>query len=441
MHRIGPARLKFTKGALLSLSYDCGTEFAQEAIQIYFFDEPGGCWRMAKKVGQDLESRTITVEAGHFSDWIPGVGSSRWTRRERCVTWPLPRASIRTSGRWPSRGMTYQLQPAALHWRSPRSSSPMPCTRQYCLTSPRGFAGDVVHSDSVSHYKFAEGWNYKLSYAKSGQDLLEIQVQSRRVYKLSTLLSLVNSSGWFAAGYYVASSGNPFTLEVRIPEERAVVTCSVTITEYEYRPPGDKGTGYHYTPSNVCLYFGNGTKAQFNSTGQISSLTDAAGKNSLSFTWNSTSDPAPEIARIAHTDGRAIKFYYFDESSKRRIVTLVSSDATSNSKIRAGDQFIAKYTLSLTSSSGRLEKYEALQTAAFSDSDSLALNAGNQSSYFSVLQSLTYSYSISPGDWQLHSGTESRRRVHEVHLQDWDAWAGGTGPTRATRRPDPCMST
>jgi hypothetical protein len=97
------------------------------------------------------------------------------------------------------------------------------------------------------------------------------------------------------------------------------------------------------------------------------------------------------LQKITHSDGRSVKFYYYESGASRHMVILLSSDPDMEN-FAEGDQFLGFYTIGLESN--LLTKYQTCsdkQHAAETGGFSVDLEA-NQSQYFEIMQTVTYEH-------------------------------------------------
>jgi len=402
IYRFGPNRLKFLAPASLTIPYECPVDFEQEnLIQVLYYHEGTKSWRPTKKISQDLENKTITVEVEHFTDYTPGMGSYKVDESGTLSGLPIIASVDPYFG-----GLSMSRNDVSVSARGIglSVSSKFSSDLVYNIIlgddgSPTSDStGSPISTTANSHYRFAKGWNWQLPYVSPGEENFAITLPSGRKYNLPVDPGS-GASTWYGAGYYdctVITAGVHMHIDIRLPEEKAVIHYEVTMTEhYIDSPPGDGYYDYWWdtTADTVVLYFSDGKYATFDSSGKIATLSDPTNKNTLTYTW-SGSDPTYQLDRIAHTDGRAIKFYYYSISSKRVFVSMVSSDNTSNGILRAGDKFIGRYSLSSTTAANSwLDKYEALDSTAFAEDTSFTATKiqTSESTYFSALQEVAYS--------------------------------------------------
>jgi YD repeat-containing protein len=119
----------------------------------------------------------------------------------------------------------------------------------------------------------------------------------------------------------------------------------------------------------------------------------------------STAGPYPgytickgQIQMITHTDGRAVKFYYYQQTVNSIIYNvmaiLVSSDQTYSDFI-AGDKFVGYYMFDINN---RLASFnvptDPTPPHAINTTNFVTDLASNQATYFVVLQTVSYSYNL-----------------------------------------------
>ena len=247
-----------------------------------------------------------------------------------------------------------------------------------------------------------------------------------------------------------------------IPEIQATIVVNV------YR---SGSTPWDFTPQNdshFVIYLSDGKVCKFNSHGFLASITDPAGKNTITYSYvsdaiigtvassnsrkqfclASVSDynsvkvgdliaindeikvvfskdgtvngnpntistscnfdvaipPAGgvqytifkgQLQEITHTDGRAVKFYYYTSGANNMMTILLSSSVVMDNFV-SGDQFLGLYTIN---SSNQLTQYQtcsdwsvkqhATKTGGFTTD-----LAANQSTYFVPMQTLSYTYNL-----------------------------------------------
>ena len=100
-----------------------------------------------------------------------------------------------------------------------------------------------------------------------------------------------------------------------------------------------------------------------------------------------------QLQEITHRDGRAVKFYYYPISGSNTVMTiLLSQDPTMDNFVQ-GDEFLGFYTFNAQNQLISYQTCSDLQHASKTGGFAADLQA-NTSSYFGIMQTVTYAYTL-----------------------------------------------
>lgn len=341
----------------------------------------------------------------------------------------------------------------------------------------------TLPADQTNFYRICNGWSWKLPWALLGVlDAFKFSTGDGKIFDLLPVISDEAWGGTVASGLGTAGGtrnlGNHCWTEgyevTYGPENSSGISLvTVVIPEIKVTIVVDVqraiNTGYDdFTPvndSNFAVYLGDGKKLTFTSHGFISTISDMAGKNTLTFfyvtdalvgqvtasqsrkqfsiaasdyaavlpgdliiindeikvvfskdgTVNSapntistscnfdiaipTVSPFPyytilkgQLQKIVHTDGRAVKLYYWTSGSNTVMSILLSTDPTMDN-FMSGDEFLGFYTFNLINQMVSYQLCSDLQHATKTGGFTADLSA-NTSSYFGIMQTIFYFYNI-----------------------------------------------
>jgi len=398
VYRFGPEGTKFNKPANLTLPYEYYEGMAEDVVDIYYYNKEDKAWEILDKVAQDKENKTITVKIDHFSDYAAGTGSYK-------VDEGGTFSNISASGNIdPYTGtLTFTRSDLSISASglSLALSSSFSSDYAYAAVFPEatqigeGFDETVsveagtttVTKPNNNFYPLAKGWSWDLPYVEFVKDhnwlepgknknKLCVYTSRGRKYDFKSALQSSGKTKWLE-GYYIDWNGGHENLTIQLPESKMTIKVE----------GGREGFFKHFHVHKVHIYPGDGRKISFEDSGKIKAISDYSGKNTLSFTYN-----GDKISRVKHTDGRCVKFYYYTSGSNNIIATVLSSN-TDVTKFMAGDKFLNKYTIN---SGGWLTKFEALNTVLNTDTPGFTLTSANESTRFTVMQAVEYTYDLTP---------------------------------------------
>jgi RHS repeat-associated protein len=151
----------------------------------------------------------------------------------------------------------------------------------------------TLPADQTNFYRIANGWSWKLPYILLGTpNTFKFSLGDGRIFDLLATITQEawggtnGGTGWhsWTEGYevaYAAESSHISLVTIVIPEVQATIVVEV-----------QRSTGsvpYDFTPiwdaTNLAVYLSDGRVLRFNSHGFLASVTDMAGKNTLTYSY------------------------------------------------------------------------------------------------------------------------------------------------------------
>jgi hypothetical protein len=182
------------------------------------------------------------------------------------------------------------------------------------------------------------------------------------------------------------------TLNMRLffEEEKLTVDAEITRTLVDNEI-------VNYTISDVSMKTQGNKIIEFYNDGEtyagsVKKITHLPTGKTTTYYWNNDKT----LQKISHSDGKNIKFYYYEVAGKLKMVSLLSTSADM-STIAEDDRFIASYELDGNNKlSSNFKYYKRLKTAdVISYDDNFSLNASNELNYFTVQSGIRVDTSIS----------------------------------------------
>ena len=371
-----------------------------------------------------------------------------------------------------------------------KSDGPAGLTGSLGIAIPKSLM--TLPGDQTNFYRVCSGWSWKLPYIMCGiADSFKFSLGEGKIFDL---LACITDEAWGgtpgSANYgYPANGQSPngnngspgnhcwtegFEVTYAAENTSGISLVTIVIPEIQIAVQVDiqrsTSSGFDsFTPlndGNLKVFLADGRVVRFTANGFVSSITDPAGLNSLTFTYvtdalvgavSGTSntrkyvtlqaahyaaalpgdlimingeikvifakvgnnqvqvspnfdtyipDAAPypsytiykgQLQMIAHTDGRAAKFYYYNQTIQGTSLPVMSILLSSDQNIdhfNAGDEFLGYYVFNqnnqLQAFSAPSDQQHATNTTTFP-----ADLEANQASYFTAMQTVSYTYNIS----------------------------------------------
>ncbi len=140
----------------------------------------------------------------------------------------------------------------------------------------------TVPESHSGFYRIADGWSWRLPWVDIGDwDVFRVVIGGRSFDLQNVLTQETWQTERWTEGYHViqtALSGTQASAIIVIPEILATITC--TIEQHS-------SNGFRVLKSGFALYQADGSKLEFYDSGYLRTMTDSAGKNTLTFTYES----------------------------------------------------------------------------------------------------------------------------------------------------------
>jgi hypothetical protein len=302
IYRFAPDGLKFKKVALLTLPYSCAKD-VEAALQIYCHNPENSSWELMKKISQNTDNKTITVEINHLSDYAPGSGSYKVDEAGTMTNLSIEgdvdpqfgtAAFSRTDISVKAAGVSISL------------SSRFNSDYAYATLIPQVGVGMQTTSGTLTvpdctqnFYRIANGWTWNLPFLIQQRNVFKLALSEGKIFDFKNVITAMfcNQSSTEASPTYV--DGYAFYWGARcITVKQAYSGTSAPSSQSGYST-GDKVIWNAGNGNNGHVYQWNGTSwvdiftSGFYRTGNVigindmlTVLTTANGTSSGDYTWN-----------------------------------------------------------------------------------------------------------------------------------------------------------